>query len=136
MPMPILNDSPVTPLIAYGEPDPIVIPGFISSRLMAAYDIEGHVLHVDMVGYTADNRERWRYILETPERVEIFDREFYSGCGDQLSYGDAARSALSWATTRPGDTDAEFFDGYTPGQLAWVDEHAENLSLYSLDPEG
>lgn len=34
---------------------------------------------------------------------------------------------MSLVAMRPGDTDADYFAGYTPEQLAWVTEHGEAL---------
>jgi len=45
---------------------------------------------------------------------------------------------LSFLTLRPGDTDREYFDKYTPEQLQFASEHAEALSaeVYArFDPE-
>ncbi len=33
----------------------------------------------------------------------------------------------------PGDTDAEFFEGYTPEQLEWVTTHGEELDCIKHD---
>ncbi len=35
---------------------------------------------------------------------------------------------MGFLTLRPGDTDQEYFDGYTDNQLQYADEHAETLS--------
>lgn len=36
---------------------------------------------------------------------------------------------LGFLTLRPGDTDADYFAGYTPEQKAFCDSHAEALSV-------
>jgi hypothetical protein len=107
------------------------IPGFISARLMAAYHLDGHVLHVARVG-TLDHRVSWHYVLEQTDGPVIFEGEDFSTPGD-TTYGEAAVGVLSFLTLREGDTDDEFFAGYTPEQLAWRDAYAETLSLYTLD---
>lgn len=38
---------------------------------------------------------------------------------------------LSFLSLKPGDTDKEYFDDYTPEQMAWCLERAETLSLYA-----
>jgi hypothetical protein len=40
---------------------------------------------------------------------------------------DTVVALLSFISLRPGDTDAEYFDNYTPEQIDWRDEHAEEL---------
>ena len=37
-------------------------------------------------------------------------------------------SLLGFLTLRPGDTDREYFDAYTPEQLEYCSQHAETLS--------
>jgi hypothetical protein len=39
------------------------------------------------------------------------------------------RALMGFLTLRPGDTDDEYFDRYTPDQLAFADEHGEFLGL-------
>jgi hypothetical protein len=40
---------------------------------------------------------------------------------------------LAFLSLKPGDTDPEYFQGYTPGQLAFARAEGENLSLYVED---
>lgn len=37
------------------------------------------------------------------------------------------RPLLGFLTLRPGDTDREYFDKYTPAQLEYANQHAETL---------
>lgn len=124
------NDlSVVDPLVSLGA----TVDGFISSRLMAAYQLDnGHVIHVSRVGQN-DHRIVWSYVLER-DGVTIFEGSDFSA-GTELTYGEAARDVLFFLTLQDGDTDEEYFEGYTPEQAAWRDEYAENLSLFALDPE-
>lgn len=46
------------------------------------------------------------------------------------------RSVLNWLTLRPGDTDAEYFESYTPRQMEWAGSEAEMLSCYVMDRFG
>ena len=41
---------------------------------------------------------------------------------------DARELVLSLVAMRPGDTDEDFFEHYTPEQLAWVDRNADGVS--------
>lgn len=46
------------------------------------------------------------------------------------SDGIAAKElVMSLVAMRPGDTDADYFAGYTPEQLAWATEHGESLGM-------
>lgn len=54
--------------------------------------------------------------------------------------GIAARELVtSLFCMKPGDTDADYFEGYTPEQLAWVEQWAETLDCEKqaryCDPE-
>ena len=42
---------------------------------------------------------------------------------------------LAFLSLRPGDTDPDYFDDYTPEQLAFARAEGENLSLYVEDLE-
>jgi hypothetical protein len=42
---------------------------------------------------------------------------------------------LAFLSLRPGDTDPEYFEGYTPEQLAFARTEGENLALYLEDLE-
>jgi len=48
---------------------------------------------------------------------------------------DSVASLLSFLSCGDGDTDDEFFEDYTPEQIAWRDEFAEDLSLIVYDME-
>jgi len=37
---------------------------------------------------------------------------------------------LSFLSLKPGDTDAEYFESYTPEQMAFAEAEGENLSCY------
>lgn len=41
---------------------------------------------------------------------------------------ESVAGLMTFLTLRPGDTDSEHFEGYTPGQLAYCENHAETLS--------
>jgi hypothetical protein len=48
---------------------------------------------------------------------------------------ETVRTLLGFLSLRPGDTDPDYFDGYTPDQLAFAQRHGEALSLYTLDDD-
>lgn len=45
-------------------------------------------------------------------------------------------SLMGFLTLRPGDTDSEYFEAYTPDQLAYASAHAEALSCECLSRFG
>lgn len=48
---------------------------------------------------------------------------------------EVLRTALSFITLRPGDTDKEYFKDYTEEQMDWAETEAEELSMWAADPE-
>jgi hypothetical protein len=66
-------------------------------------------------------------------RTVLFTGTDY-GCSPLHSIdGDGSIAGLlGFLTLRPGDTDAEYFEAYTPEQLAYCDEHAETLAAESV----
>ena len=43
---------------------------------------------------------------------------------------ETVRALLGFLSLQAGDTDSEYFDSYTPEQLAWRDDRAEELALF------
>ncbi len=109
----------------------------ITSRLLAGWPIDDdHLLEVWPHGRDEDGRIRWLYRLSRGDRTIFSATDITSPARAGLSTGTliiAARTVLSFLTLCPGDTDAEFFDGYTRTQLDWRDQHAEELSLYAQE---
>lgn len=52
------------------------------------------------------------------------------GCIDD---NEAKELVTSLFAMRPGDTDREYFDSYTPEQLAWAEDNGVELSMLSQD---
>jgi hypothetical protein len=84
-----------------------------------------------------DGRDRISYRFEElgatgPETIFEGD-DFGASPLHSLDGDDTVASLLTFLTLRKGDTDSEYFDGYTARQLEFRDEHAEALQgeLYS-----
>lgn len=67
----------------------------------------------------------------------VFEGNDYSGSPLHAddSYATLA-GLLHFLSLRPGDTDGDYFDAYTPEQLAFAQEHGEALGLWSEDMAG
>jgi hypothetical protein len=121
--------SVVDPLISLGG----TIPGFISGRLMAAYQLDHeHIIHVSRDSVTG-YRTTWSYVLERNGTV-IFEAADFSA-GTNLTYGEAAREVLGFLTTGADDVEDDYFNDYTPGQIAWRDECAEDLVMFGMEDD-
>lgn len=58
----------------------------------------------------------------------LFMGDDYSGSPMHADDSDATVAGLlSFLSCKPGDTDAEYFEGYTTAQRAWAESHAEYL---------
>jgi hypothetical protein len=49
---------------------------------------------------------------------------------------ESVAGLLAFLSLKPGDTDPEWFESYTPEQLAWCRARGEELSMYVEDLEG
>jgi hypothetical protein len=66
-------------------------------------------------------------------RVVLFTgSDFSCAPGHATDSDDSIAALLGFLTLRPGDTDAEYFEAYTPEQLAYCDAHAETLAAESV----
>lgn len=111
-----------------------LIPVVTTYRFDGFTDIP-HTLTLLQAGHDAEGRQRWRYRLNAGTETVFTGDDLRSPVGD-CSADSAARAALGFLTLRPGDTDAEYFDDYTPAQEAWRDTHAENLSIVLYTEDG
>lgn len=61
----------------------------------------------------------------------LFQGEDFAGSPRHADDSNATMAALlNFLTLRPGDTDADYFGGYTDAQRAFCTFHAEALSCY------
>ena len=76
-----------------------------------------------------NGRERVRYRL-TKGRKILFEGDDFGPSPLYAVDSDASVAALmEFLTLRPGDTDAEYFAGYTDVQRKFCEEHAEALGF-------
>lgn len=99
-------------------------------------DIEGYRLQTFDMGQTISRgKARLAYTLTAPDGSVIFDGDDF-GCSPQhaIDSDEALRALLGFLTLKPGDTDREYFESYTPEQMAFARGDAERLSIYAMDP--
>jgi hypothetical protein len=67
----------------------------------------------------------------------IFEGEdFHASPLHAIDGDEAVAGLLAFLSLRPGDTDPEWFEGYTPEQLAWVESgRAEELGYLQCELE-
>ena len=70
-------------------------------------------------------------------REVLFEGADFAGSpmhGDDSN--ETVRSLMTFLTLQPGDTDAEYFDSYTPEQLEWAESEAEALAMEVMNRFG
>lgn len=66
----------------------------------------------------------------------IFTGEDFAGSPMHADDSDEiVASVLGFLSLKPGDTDQEYFDRYTPEQLEWCEQRADELSLIAHEME-
>jgi hypothetical protein len=69
-------------------------------------------------------------MIDGRKRTVLFEAE---DCGvapsDAIDSDSAIEGCMGFLTLRPGDTDADYFEGYTETQLDFCASHAEALSM-------
>jgi hypothetical protein len=109
-------------MISVLDGEAVVPPLFISSRLMAAYRIEGAgTLHLHNIGRDEEGRAQYHYLVEDTEgNVVDGGTDFFSGVGAPVDYRAQMESYLSFLLN-----DAEHYK-YTHemGTTSFCDEHA------------
>lgn len=74
---------------------------------------------------------------------EFFDGKKLIFAGDDygcsplhcIDSDECVAGLLSFLSLKPGDTDREYFDSYTPAQMEWCERRAEELSMIVYDME-
>ncbi len=75
--------------------------------------------------------------LVNPDGVTLFSQESFGiAPGYAIDSDKALREVISWLTLKPGDTDRDHFDNYTPEQMAFAKGDAAMLSLWADEDAG
>lgn len=88
--------------------------------------------------YRMDNRgcTYVGYRLYDGEGKIVFEGEDYSpGPMHGIDSDESVAGLLGFLSCRPGDTDDEYFQDYTPAQLDYADTYGEDLSMYSIEDD-
>ena len=76
------------------------------------------------------------YTLKMDSTV-LFERsDFGSSPLHAVDADETVKSLMGFLTLRPGDTDKEYFEKYTPAQVEYCEQHAESLSCAVFDRFG
>ncbi len=78
-----------------------------------------------------------RYVFRAPDNEIIFmGSDFHASPMNKPEGKASAGELLGFLTLQKGDTDSEYFDNYTPRQLAFRDNEAESLQMWGMGLEG
>ena len=107
---------------------------------------ERQLRDVDVGGYRLRTWDAWRsdrdgkyivgYEFTRPDGHVLFHGEDFA-CSPlhAIDSDECLRGILTFLTLRRGDTDADYFEGYTPEQREFTETDAEELSLWSMAEE-
>jgi hypothetical protein len=123
---------------------PITADTFAEHLLMRSWSADGFLVELYETGHTD-----FEHFGHTSVGYRLFDIDYSQMTGDGspifqgTDYGiprgqcvdddEAVRGIIGFLSLMHGDTDGEFFEDYTPRQIAWCEQRAEALGLWSLD---
>lgn len=118
----------------------IHIPASDDDRVLRNVELDGYRLMLwdtgrrgiaekDMLGYALWVPGAW-------EGEPLFVGEDYGASPmHAIDSDDTLRGIIGFLTLKPGDTDDEYFENYTPEQMAFAESDAESLSLWGMEPQ-
>ncbi len=96
---------------------------------------EGFRLELYDTCQTAWGKSRLAYQFFHGEEQIFEGDDFGASPLHSIDGPETVKGLLTFLSLKPGDTDEEYFDSYTPRQLEWCQAHGETLSLYADDDE-
>lgn len=107
--------------------------------LLRDVDVDGYRLRMWDAGEKWDGRQRRNYVryeFSDPSGKVIFSGDDYGTSPMQaIDSDESVRGLLRFLTLKPGDTDDEYFEEYTPEQKEFAENAAEELSLWGMEPQ-
>jgi hypothetical protein len=107
-------------------PSQVLIRAWEASR----YDADGRPR------YPNSNHTRLDCELRYNGQVIFAKGDTYCATPGCIDDDDAKELVTSLFCMKPGDTDSDYFESYTPEQLAWVEQHADALEALKYDRYG
>jgi hypothetical protein len=130
------------PVFSVGS-DALVMPewefkftGPDDERHLRTWAADGFVLEMYSTNKT-DDRGQTVIAYRLTDRGEVIFQE-HDFCGSPMHADDSDQSVaalLGFLSLKPGDTDREYFDKYTPRQKEWCRERGEELGMHAHDLE-
>lgn len=90
----------------------------------------------DTHGFDAySGKSRLAYELFHRDGLIFEGDDFFPSPLHAIDSDDTVGCILTFLSLRPGDTDADYFERYTPEQLDFADQYGDELSLYAYELE-
>jgi hypothetical protein len=83
-----------------------------------------------------DGKWRFTYNLYFKGQLIFSGHEFLAPPGIAENRNVALSEILGFLSLKPGDTDEDYFDNYTPEQLAFAEEYGDELFIWSEELVG
>lgn len=104
-----------------------------SLDVLREVDVDGYRLLTWDLHRMRGGKDMIGYRFTAPDGKVLFEGEDFGNSPlHAMDSDESLRSLMTFLTLRPGDTDPDWFDGYTPEQLEFANGPAENLSIFSL----
>lgn len=98
-------------------------------------NLEGYRLRIWERPGTTMGKTRLAYCFADSLGETVFQGEDFGASPMHAIDSDATvRALLTFITLQPGDTDLEYFAGYTERQWAFVESDCDSLSVYASEP--
>jgi hypothetical protein len=107
----------------------VVLRPYLSGK-GPSFTLRTYYLGGEYIGYTLSMSENGK------STVLFAARDFRPSPMHAIDSDDSVNALLGFLTAKPGDADPDYFEHYTPAQLAYCRDHAEALSLAALDRFG
>lgn len=117
----------------------VKIPDTDDPRMLRHVEVDGYRLMMwDTYRVGPHHKSILGYAFFAPGATEpLFSGEDFGAPACRAIDSDrVVRCLLGFLTLRPGDTDRDYFDDYTPEQMAFAMGPALDLQIWATEPDG
>lgn len=108
----------------------------IDNELLTVWRNNGFTLRLWNTYTRVDGKQQLAYELKDGRKVIFEGNDFYAPGDWAWDLKTCVYSLLVFLSLQEGDTDSEYFDNYTPEQIAWRDSsRGEELQMIVFDCE-
>lgn len=119
------------------ETSGIEIPGLDDHRVLRHVTCDGYRLLMWDTNRTDDRYGKsvlgYAFYAPGADKPLFVGEDFCCSPANCVDSNETVCSLLGFLTLRPGDTDREWFENYTPEQMAFAEGDAEQLQMFALE---